>query len=167
MQSVRKYIYTYNEIHNLLFNLVPKINKYKPDIIIAIAGGGLIPARILRTFLNLPLYIISVKHYYNDLNNCDKRYENINVVQWCKQDFTNKKILLVDEVDDTRKTLDFCTKKLKKDNNPKSIAVCVIHNKKKEKIGKFHNDIKYFSALEVGDEWIEYPWDYKISYETN
>ena len=44
----------YEDIHKLVHNLSKKIKeKYSPDVIIAINGGGLIPSRILRTFINI------------------------------------------------------------------------------------------------------------------
>ena len=151
--TLNKCVYTYNNIHNQLFKLVKKLKKYKPDILIAISSGGLIPGKILKSFLNLPLYIVSVKSYDENHNQLGK----IDIIQWCHQDFSDKKILLIDEIDDTRKTLEFCTKKLKSENNPDSIAICVVHNK----IGTLEKNIEYFSALEVDDEWIEYPWEHQ------
>ena len=68
-----KYYYEYNTIHREIQNKAQVIkNSFNPDIILAIGGGGLIPARILRTFINKPIYVISVvkstelNRFFND-----------------------------------------------------------------------------------------------------
>ncbi len=44
-----------------------RLKNFKPDYIVAIAGGGLIPARILRTFINVPIISVTIS-FYNDKN---------------------------------------------------------------------------------------------------
>ena len=150
-----KYYYSYNSIHYIIKNSYKKILKeFKPDIIIAIAGGGLIPGRIMKTYLNVPLYIVSLSLY----GKYDQPNKNINVLQWINLDLQNKKVLIVDEVDDTRTTLEFCVKKLQNENNANDISVFVIHNKKKVKRGNL-DDVKYFNGEEINDLWVVYPWD--------
>ena len=55
---VIKIWYTYDDIHRVLKELAGKIQSggVKYDAMIAIGGGGFIPARILRCFLNIPIY---------------------------------------------------------------------------------------------------------------
>ena len=48
-ESEKMYI-SYNNIHQLCQEIAPKIKEFKPDLIIAIGGGGFIPARMLRSF---------------------------------------------------------------------------------------------------------------------
>ena len=83
-------------------------------------------------------------------------------IQWIdevEKKLTGKKVLLIDEVDDTRATLSYCVKELLR-HKPQEIAVLVIHNKKKQKSGEFPPEIRrYYPAVEVGDRWIKYPWD--------
>ena len=52
-ESEKMYI-SYNNIHQLCQEIAPKIKEFKPDLIIAIGGGGFIPARMLRSFLKEP-----------------------------------------------------------------------------------------------------------------
>lgn len=63
---VQKLHISYNQIHESLRSAVirHRINEeFQPDIMIAIGGGGFIPARILRTFLekrnnkNIPIQV--------------------------------------------------------------------------------------------------------------
>jgi len=70
-----------------------------------------------------------------------------------------KKVLLVDEVDDSRVTLEYCLRELLR-HGACEIAIAVLHNKKKEKKGKIPREIsRYFAGQELEDRWICYPWD--------
>lgn len=135
-------------------------DSFKPDVILAIGGGGLIPARILRTKLNIPIYVVSLSTY--DEN--DNPIEEPRIVQWMDfSEFKNKRILIVDEVDDTRKTLKFLVDKLTKEEGlfSTNLGIFVIHNKlKKKEIDYKQLNIDYYhSSLDVEDNWIVYPWD--------
>jgi len=150
-----KLYYTYNNIHNLVYNLASKINEsdFKPDYILAIGGGGFIPARILRTFLDIPILSITINFY--DKN--DRISEHPNIIQWIDtKKLENKKILIVDEIDDTRRTLKYIVKSIKNDGIV-DLGIAVIHNKIKKKEIEF--DIPYFSAIDIEDKWVVYPWD--------
>ena len=158
---INKIFYNYSQIDNLVRESGNYVkNEFNPDIILAIGGGGLIPARILRSILEVPIYVITISTY--DEN--DKPIKEPRIVQW--MDFSvlkDKKILIVDEVDDTRKTLSFLVDKLVNEENLNSenLGFFVLHNKIKEKvISKKALKIGYYkSGLEVEDKWIIYPWD--------
>lgn len=104
---------------------------------IAIGGGGYVPARILRSFLkapgkpNIPIQAIGLS-LYEQLPNTNGAAETIGEVeqpgtkvtrtQWLDltslgemQNLVGKRILIVDEVDDTRTTLEYAVKELEKD----------------------------------------------------
>tara|TARA_Y100000389_G_scaffold196752_1_gene230199 strand:+ start:3239 stop:3718 length:480 start_codon:yes stop_codon:yes gene_type:complete len=153
---------SYNDIHNIVKEISNKLAEYKPDVIIAISGGGLIPARIMRTYIEKPVFTVGFRLY--DKN--DKMMETIKKTQWLdneviKQFINGKTVLIVDEVDDTRTTLYHCVEELKKYSTPKNIIVSVIHNKLKLKRHVLTEDIIYIPGKETGDEWIVYPWDCK------
>ena len=156
MESDKKIYYTYENIHSLVKNVAKKIktSNFEPDVLIAIGGGGYILGRILRNEYKKPLIGVSVNYY--DEN--DKIQEKVNVFQWIeKKHVKNKNILIIDEVDDTRKTLHFIVEKMRK-YKPKEIAIAVLNNKKKEK--EPLENVKYFCSEETEDKWIVYPWDY-------
>ena len=75
---------------------------------------------------------------------------------------------IVDEVDDTRKTLKFLTDKLiiEEELLSKNLGVFVIHNKDKKKYSQFKN-IDYMFGEMVKDNWIVYPWDAKELHPNN
>ena len=131
---------------------------FEPDYIVAIGTGGFIPARMIKTFINRPILTVGIAYY--DLN--DNIMDTPHIIQWIDEPqvkLEGKKILLVDEVDDSRATIGYCLEKLLT-HNPQEIAVTVVHNKKKEKRGSIPPEIKkYFAGETMDDKWICYPWD--------
>ncbi|MFA5513323.1 MAG: phosphoribosyltransferase [Sphaerochaetaceae bacterium] len=156
-----KYHYVdYSTIHKhvkFLAECVKEAN-YKSDLIVAIGSGGFIPARILKTFLDLPILAVGISYYA--LNNKPLNFpQKIQWIDEAQQQLNKKRILLIDEVDDTRTTLLYCIEELLK-YNPSEIAVLVLHNKRKKKAGEFPPEVShYFVAQEIEDLWIKYPWD--------
>lgn len=155
-----KYYVSYNTVHKLIKGLAEKIENegFDPDVIVAIGSGGFIPARIIKTFINRPIYAVGISYYGVD----NKHRNHPTKIQWIDEvqsQLTGKKVLLIDEVDDTRATLAYCVGELLS-YKPEEIAVLVLHNKKKKKDVEFPPEIKrYYPALEIDDMWIKYPWD--------
>jgi hypoxanthine phosphoribosyltransferase len=160
MDSTNREInYDYQTIHNLIRHgsIKVKSSGFKPDIILAIGGGGYIPSRILRTFIDIPVVAMTINYY--DKNNKIQDFPNI--IQMVDKDILNgKNVLIVDEVDDTRKTLGYIIDYFKQNKyNINTLGVFVINNKKKEKMYELTHDIHYFSCVDNKDVWIHYPWD--------
>ena len=51
---------------------VPQIQEFAPDVIVAIGGGGFIPARMLRTELKIPILAVSLELYDDTTNTARK-----------------------------------------------------------------------------------------------
>lgn len=153
---------------------------------IAIGGGGYVPARILRSFLkksgnpNIPIQAIGLSLY--ETLGTDKDVEapgtKVTRTQWLDlsslemANLIGKNVLIVDEVDDTRTTLEYAVRELEKDVQEASktlgreaeetkFSIFVLHNKDKTKRGKLPDSVmsRYIAAVTVGDEWICYPWE--------
>ena len=89
-----------------------------------------------------------------------------------------KNVLIADEVDDTRTTLEYAVRELQKDveeaqrklgreGEKTTFSIFVLHNKDKTKKGELTGIIsenKYLAARTVGDEWICYPWEAMLVY---
>lgn len=170
MSDEKEYI-SYNNVHQLVQQSAEGIKQFKPDIIIAIGGGGFIPARILRTFLKQPgvptirIFAIILSLYENVQSNAgDVEQMGVQVqrTQWidyeqCKLDLVGKNVLIVDEVDDTRTTLHYALSELEKDaaeqakekgidleKSPESktkFSIFVLHDKLKPKKADLPPDI--------------------------
>lgn len=96
---------------------------------IAIGGGGYVPARILRSFLkrpgspNIPIQAIGLS-LYETLSTSDPVEQvgtKVTRTQWLDlsslemSNLVGKNVLIVDEVDDTRTTLEYAVRELEKD----------------------------------------------------
>lgn len=160
MSEPEKLYLTYNDIHKTVKSLADQIVEEDslPEVMVAIGTGGFIPARILKTFIERPIYTVGISYY--DLENKPK--DSPQKIQWIdevEKKLQGKRVLLVDEVDDSRVTLEYCLKELIK-HHPSEISVAVLHNKLKQKNGSFPPEVKkYFAGRELPDKWICYPWD--------
>lgn len=155
-----KYYWTYEDIHETVRDLAGMVGAsgFEPDVIVAIGSGGFIPARILRTFIKKPILAVGVAYYDAD----DRPTDTPRTLQWIEEaerKLAGKRILLVDEVDDSRVTLEYCVKELLR-HGPAEVAVAVLHNKDKEKRGALPAEVRhYYAGRTLDDIWIVYPWD--------
>lgn len=180
---------SYNIVHKLCKKAAEEIKASgnRVDLIIAIGGGGFIPARILRSFLkdgkgNIPIQAIGLS-LYEDMGNAEADTIGKEVVRTQWLDFGNlsnhldtligKNVIIVDEVDDTRTTLHYAVTELQADvakvekelglATPTKFLVFVLHNKNKPKKAELPPSIMqaghYIVGEEVDDVWIAYPWD--------
>lgn len=142
---------TIDEIYNHLVDLAVKIkaSKEKYDLIVGVARGGLIPARILGDFLLIKDIRIIYSRYYS------KPYETMEkpeIYSKDLEDVSNKNILVVDDVADTGETLIEIKKYLQKEG-AKKVDIAVIYVKPWNKA-----DVKYYSR--DTDAWIVFPWEF-------
>ncbi len=188
VEENEKLFISYNHIHELCKEAAEKIKKLDIDYIIAIGGGGFIPARILRTFLKEPgepskkIFAI-ILSLYEDTNTVSTTAEEVGSkvkrIQWIHYgesgiDLCNKKVLIIDEVDDTRTTLHYALSELQKDAKQQAINrgfeksnteffIFVLHNKLKPKKADLPASIMdgkhYLAVRDVPDCWIAYPWE--------
>ncbi|KAJ8597217.1 PRTase-like protein [Rhizopogon salebrosus TDB-379] len=109
---------TYNDIHNIIRATADRVaSEFKPDMFIAIGGGGFIPARVLRTFLKDPLTTSTIPitaiglSLYESLPGTTAEQRGIEVIrtQWLGPEsgktLLGKRVLIIDDVDASRKTL--------------------------------------------------------------
>ncbi|KAM3086880.1 hypoxanthine-guanine phosphoribosyltransferase [Clarireedia jacksonii] len=194
---VKEYV-TYNQVHKLCQESAPRIlDEFQPQLMIAIGGGGYVPARILRSFLkqpgspNIPIQAIGLSLYEqlpsthpsasDTPGEVEQPGTKVTRTQWLDlnslgdmENLVGKRILIVDEVDDTRTTLEYAVRELEKDveaarqkmggKGEKTVfSIFVLHNKNKEKKGKLPEDMmkdnRYLAARTVDDVWICYPWE--------
>ena len=158
---MEKLYVSYKDVHVIVDNLSDKIfDKFEAEVIIGIGGGGLLPARLFRTTLGIPMYAVFIS-FYED--NAEDSKERPQITQWLDGtalDFVRgKRILIVDEVNDSGATLQYCVEQVLKTCEPKELAVAILHDKKREKTGIIDtNSVQYFVGEEVEDRWVVYPW---------
>ncbi|EZG07627.1 hypothetical protein H106_02917 [Trichophyton rubrum CBS 735.88] len=186
---VEKVYVTYNQVHKLCQASAGRIlEEFRPNLMIAIGGGGYVPARMLRSFLkkkdspNIPIQAIGLS-LYEDLGKGDPEEvpgTKVTRTQWLDlsslemANLIGKNVLIVDEVDDTRTTLEYAVRELEKDvkhaqkqlgrqGEKTTFSIFVLHNKDKPKKGQLPPEMlaenRYLAAVTSGDVWICYPWE--------
>lgn len=129
--------------------IVGKMGKFKPQAMVAISRGGLVPARLIADRLDLRhVYCIGIELYKGvekDLG-CPKIVQDIE-----SSIIKGKRILVVDDVSDSGTTLEFVKKHLL-EKGATEVKTATLHIKPNT---KFKSD--FYHSVESA--WIEYPWE--------
>lgn len=142
---------SWHSILKLSYKLAAMIKRdgFKPDIVIAIARGGYIPARLICDRLGIyNLASIRITHYTGGSTKQEQARLSIPL----SIDINAMNVLLVDDVDDTGDTFDIALEHLKS-FHPKAIKTAVLHHKA---ICTVLPD--YYATTVRTWRWIIYPW---------
>jgi hypoxanthine phosphoribosyltransferase len=143
---------TWNQIYDMLLSQTRKIqiNDYKPEVIIGVARGGLVPARILSDLLEITeLGFLQIEFYQN----INKSKDQPTLRQSLTVQVTGKKTLIVDDIADTGESLRLAnvhTKKL----GASEIKNATLYQKPKSTITP-----DFFEKQTLN--WVVFPWDTK------
>jgi len=141
---------TLAKVQNLSRRLARRIQDsgFHPDIIIAIARGGFVPARLLCDYLDIyNLTCIRIAHYTGT-----EKGEQARLSIPLNIDIRDMAVLLVDDIDDSGDTLQLALDHLR-GFNPAEIRIAVLHHKI---ISSVVPD--YFAKKITHWRWITYPW---------
>lgn len=142
---------SWGETERLIGRLASHIREsgFTPDVVIAIARGGYIPARLLCDHLNIyQLTSIRISHYLSGAH----RSEQAQLVAPLHIDISRAKVLLVDDVDDSGDTLELAQQHLS-ERQPKQLRIAVLHHKLASSIIP-----DYYAHKIVTWRWLTYPW---------
>ena len=142
--------FSWEEAETANASLTEKIKSsgFNPDILIAISRGGLIPSRLLSDSLNVPvLYTIRISFY----SSVGVRMEKPQVTQPLSVDIKGKKILIVDDISDSGRSLELAEQYITP-LNPAEIRTATIHFKP----GSIFKPDFFVSTTE---SWVIYPWE--------
>lgn len=153
---------SYDDVHYMISILARRIHTSAaslPTIIIAIGTGGFIPARIMKTFLNIDMRCVIVNSYDGDVHVRETPVK----IQWLNEkeleSLKDHHVLVVDEVNDSGTTLNYVVQELLP--YCQEISACVLQHKKKTKSGRLPEKCLYWSYEEIEDVWCHYPWNNK------
>ena len=147
----------WEKIHEICLIFAQEIKKdgFKPDLIIAIARGGLAVGRIMADLLEVRDFkSIQVKSYENQ-----KQKSRIKIESFKKELFIKKKILICEDIVDSGDSLTVILAKMKESvlmgGEIRTLAIL-------KKQSSFTPN--YFLQLE-NDNWIIYPWEINETYK--
>lgn len=119
------------------------------DVIVGISRGGLPPARIICDFLNIKtLTAVQIRHYESG----GKEKEEVTVTDPVDIDLNGKNVLIVDDVNDSGKTLKAAYEHVSA-LGPDMVKIAVLH----EKQNTSHN-ADYTGSVLSDWKWLIYQW---------
>ena len=139
-----------SRINELCKTLAKKIIRsgFEPDVVVGISRGGLVPARLLCDYLHIhDLTSIKIQHYFGT-----ERQEGAVLKYPLRANIKDKNVLLVDDVNDTGKSLVAALEHLN-EFGAKDIRTAVMH----EKAGSLIK-VNYFAETLNHWRWLIYEW---------
>ncbi|WP_126456783.1 phosphoribosyltransferase [Sulfuriflexus mobilis] len=142
---------SWGKISNLVHTLANRIHAsgYRPDIVVAIARGGYVPARLLCDHLDIyNLTSMRISHYTSGA----EKGEAARLSMPLNTDIRGLRVLLVDDVGDTGNTLQLALEHINA-LHPAEIKIAVLHHKH---ISQVVPD--FYAQKIISWRWLTYPW---------
>lgn len=141
---------TWAEVNQLLLTLAQRItqDEFRPDFTVAVSRGGYVPARILSDLLGgVELASVGVRYYVAP----GKRGKAPQITHPLSVPLEGKRVLVVDDVADSGKTLRAVVKHLQ-DKGAESMRVGVLYKKPWSSLKPDY----YGGEIRV---WVVFPWE--------
>ncbi len=162
--SIRGYIIACEHMANILRFVMPSWHdvcrqakvlagrirrSFFPEVILGVARGGLIPARLMADFLDVSTLLTVGVAFYADIGRTEKQPR---ITQALPSGTLGRRVLVVDDVADTGKSLEAVVTELRK--HDLDIRTATLYRKP---WAEFNPD---FFAEET-DAWIIFPWEHR------
>jgi hypoxanthine phosphoribosyltransferase len=124
---------------------------WRPDLIVAVARGGFVPARLLCDFLDVTdLLSVQSQHWVE----AAKAAERAILRYPYKIDASGKRVLVVDDIVDTGETLELARKFIEREWGPQEVRTAALQWI--SSVAKIKPDYYYLEVREW--VWFQYPW---------
>jgi len=146
-------IVSFKEVHDMVKKVAEEVKAsgYRPTTIVGLARGGWVPARLICDFLGLTdLISLKVEHWLQT----GKTKDEATIRYPLTADLKGKKLLIVDDITDTGKSLITSLEYLKR-FNPEDIRIATMQYIPES---KFKPD--YFAEEVRVWTWFIYPWNW-------
>ncbi|MFX1474788.1 MAG: phosphoribosyltransferase [Promethearchaeota archaeon] len=139
----------WDQCHELCFRIYQKVveSGYTPDVIIGLARGGWIPARILSDFFSKDLSTLRVEFYHG----IEERDGAPRLTQPLAAYKAWRQPLVVDDIVDTGKSLKLALEHLKSLGFEEIRSACLHVKPQAETVPDFY--------MKETDAWVVYPWE--------
>lgn len=154
----KKVYYSWQDIEDMTSDIVQQIavdgDGFKPDYVVGLTRGGLIPATMMSHYFEVPMHTLEIKlrdHAVEPESN-----------KWMAQDaLQGKKILIIDDINDTGDTLAWIKQDWNKSGNinwEANVRFAVLIENEPSKFGDTDYVSKFINKNEE-PQWIVYPWE--------
>lgn len=143
---------SWHKVVGLIQKLAEKIRQdaFQPDIIVAIARGGFVPARLLADYLaRMNLTSIKIEHYIDAFH----QQPVTTVIYPLTINVSEQRVLVVDDVSDSGETFEAALQHICQRSSPSAIKTAALHHKA---VSSYTPD--YYAAKVVKWRWLAYPW---------
>ena len=153
-EKFRCQLVSWRDIERWSKDIVRKVieSGYNPDIVIGLARGGLVPARLISDYLNIKdLYAVKTEHWGITATPDGKA----KLAQGLQVDIRNKRVLVVDDITDTGQSLKLAVEHIS-DQKPKEIRSATLLHITHSKY------VPHYYSQEVPAEnwtWFIFPWN--------
>jgi uncharacterized protein len=143
---------TWSQIYDCLLALAQKIqlSSYKPDVVVAVCRGGLIPARILVDLLEARLLATIQIEFYIGLG---ETKEQPTLKQALALPVAGKRVLLVDDIADSGKSLQYAINYLTEQGAVEIKTATIYYKAQSITVPDFYE--------KETDCWVVFPWEAK------
>ena len=160
---MKKVYYTWQDIENQTQEILRQLQQdaWMPDYVIGLTRGGLLPANLISQYLEIPMETLKVS--LRDGSECESNC-------WVAEDaYEGKKILIVDDINDSGATLNWIKEDWQSSNlpnNPKwqeiwgdtvRVATLVDNESSASELTVSYSAVGLNKAEE--DCWIVFPWE--------
>ena len=161
---MKKVYYTWQDVENQTQEILRQLqhDAWQPDYVVGLTRGGLVPANLISQYLAVPMECLKVSLR----DDASQPESNL----WMAEDaYEGKKILIVDDINDSGATLNWIKQDWQSGCFPKDkrwkeiwgnnvrVAVLVDNESSTSKLNINYNAIDLNKAEE--DSWIVFPWE--------
>ena len=161
---MKKIYYTWKDVERQTQEILRQVqlDDWRPDYVVGLTRGGLVPANLISQYLAVPMECLKVSLR----DDASQPESNL----WMAEDaYKGKKILIVDDINDSGATLNYIKQDWQSScfpNDPRwhlvwgdnvRVAVLVDNEASASKLNIDYNAIDLNKAEE--DSWIVFPWE--------
>jgi xanthine phosphoribosyltransferase len=161
---MKKIYYTWQDVEHQTQEILRQLQRdaWRPDYVVGLTRGGLVPANLISQYLECPMECLKVS-----LRDDNSQPES-NL--WMAQDaYEGKRILIVDDINDSGATLNWIMQDWQSGCHPKDkrwkeiwgknvrVAVLADNEASKSKLNISYSTVDLNKAEE--DSWIVFPWE--------
>ncbi|VVB98517.1 Ribose-phosphate pyrophosphokinase [uncultured archaeon] len=139
---------SWQKIDGMCGQLAEKVSGFKPDWLVGISRGGLVPVRLLSDHLDVPRVSVIRIEFYKTIG---ETRDFPTISQPLQVDVKGKRVLIVDDVADTGRSLAVAKEHIKR-AGAGEVKIAVLHQKPKSMV-------KPDFCIATTDAWIIYPWE--------